>query len=266
MTHDERLFSPELVANNLEAGYASPRGYRLAFSGLSFNVKAGQCLAIVGESGCGKSTLAKCLVGLHRPTRGQLFIDGRSILDKCNQKFAQRHIQMVFQDPMSSFDPRQTLGAAMLEPLIIQKMFPPATWKQRCMALLTDVGVDSSCLSRYPHQLSGGQLQRIALARALVVQPSFLVADEPVSSVDVAIRAQIVSLLDKLRLRHNLGLIFIGHDLAVIRQISDVIMVIENGGIAEYGPTEAICQNPQSYYTRSLIDHIPAFFGGSGGS
>jgi len=213
-----------------------------ALNGVSVNVEVGQTLGIVGESGCGKSTLARAVVGLEDPSAGSISWDGEPIDNKSKDRIKSRHskVQLVFQDPYSSLNPRQQIGECVSEAIAVHGLVPKNKIADRVTELLQFVGLDPDLRNRYPHQLSGGQRQRVCIARALSAEPKLLVLDEPVSALDVSVRAEVMNLL--IDLRENLGLtyIFISHDLAMIRYISDVIAVMYLGKIVEFGTWEEI--------------------------
>jgi|UniRef100_UPI00404A0321 oligopeptide/dipeptide ABC transporter ATP-binding protein len=230
-----------------------------ALNGVSVNVEVGQTLGIVGESGCGKSTLARAVVGLEDPSAGSISWDGEPIDNKSKDRIKSRHskVQLVFQDPYSSLNPRQQIGECVSEAIAVHGLVPKNKIADRVTELLQFVGLDPDLRSRYPHQLSGGQRQRVCIARALSAEPKLLVLDEPVSALDVSVRAEVMNLL--IDLRENLGLtyIFISHDLAMIRYISDVIAVMYLGKIVEFGTWEEIIENPVHPYTKALIAAMP---------
>ncbi len=235
--------TPIVSAQGLVKNFRSVR----ALDGVDLEVARGQRFGIVGESGSGKSTLARLLLGLDRPDSGTVRIDG-TLVDK-NQRFVHKTAQMVFQDPMSSLDPRMRVRDIVAEPIRDDT--------NRVTELLDAVGLSKSVLDRYPHQFSGGQRQRIAIARALAPRPAVLVADEPVSALDVSVRAQILNLLLDLTVQFGLTLIFVSHDLSVIRHITDRVAVMRQGRIVETGPTEQIYAAAQHDYTRELLAAVP---------
>jgi peptide/nickel transport system ATP-binding protein len=214
-----------------------------AVNGVSLKVKKGETLGIVGESGCGKSTVARLLLGLEEPTHGDIYINGTA--------------QMVFQDPYSSFNPKMKIRDIVEEPLIVRAQGTKAERKARVAALLTQVGLDPSYLDRYPSQLSGGQRQRVAVARALALNPSVVVADEPTSALDVSVRAQIINLLCDLKEQLGISFVFISHDLSTVRYVSDWIAVMYLGEVVEYGRAEEVFRAPAHPYTRALLDAVP---------
>ncbi|MBS1085827.1 ABC transporter ATP-binding protein [Gluconobacter sphaericus] len=246
-----------LEAKNLSKHYSLPRGQTLrAVSDVSLVVHRGEALALVGESGCGKSTLGRTLIGLGAPSSGEVFFEGERISglsDRALRRWRPR-MQMVFQDSSSTFNPRRTIGDTLAEPMRIHGRTGIA---ERIGALLEQVGLSSSVLSRYPHEFSGGQRQRLNIARALMLGPDLLVADEPTSALDVSVQAQIVNLLRKLRNSLGVACVFISHDLAVVRQMADRIAVMYLGRIVEEGDVLAVLEAPAHPYTRALLDAVP---------
>ena len=236
-----------------------------ALAGVSFSVQAGRTLAVVGESGCGKSTLARLLTMIEAPTRGQLLIDGADVADTARQHSAdaasqarlRRAVQIVFQNPYGSLNPRQTVGAALMEPLQVNGMTDAGEREQAARTMLRQVGLREESFGRWPHMFSGGQRQRIAIARALVLKPRVLVLDEPVSALDVSIRAQVLNLLVDLQQAMGVAYVFISHDLGVVRHVADDVMVMYLGKVVEHGPREAIFGNPQHPYTQALLSATP---------
>ena len=230
-----------------------------ALNGVTIVLPAKQTLGIVGESGCGKSTLARMITGLEQPTAGTVTWNNQEIFDKAKNMLSSKHskIQLVFQDPYSSLNPRQKIGEALSEVLTVHKLVEKSAIPSRIDELLTEVGISPDLAHRYPHQLSGGQRQRVSIARALASQPDLLVLDEPVSALDVSVRAEVMNLLIDLRERLGLTYIFISHDLSMIRHISDQIAVMYLGRIVESGSWDAVLENPRHPYTRALIAAMP---------
>jgi ABC-type oligopeptide transport system ATPase subunit len=241
-------------------------GWTKAVDGISFQINRGEVFAIVGESGCGKTTTAQAVMGLIPPTSGSIRLSigdhkenpaSWSDLDGVQRKILRRKMQIVFQDPYSSLNPRMTVRAILEEPLIIHKLGSSKERDARIAELLDQVGLSSSYLSRYPHEFSGGQRQRIGIARALATAPEFIVADEPVSALDVSIQAQIINLLQDLQRQYNQTMLFISHDLAVVRQIANRIAVMYRGEIVEMGECERIFTEPEHEYTKLLLNSVP---------
>ncbi|MEV0408276.1 ATP-binding cassette domain-containing protein [Actinoallomurus sp. NPDC050550] len=227
-----------------------------ALRGVSLAISPGERFGIVGESGCGKSTLLRIMAGLDRPTSGSVAIDGRDItgLRERRLRFVRERLQLVFQDPMSALDPRMRVGDIVAEPLVAQGH---RNRKERVAELLEAVGLGADAADRYPHQFSGGQRQRISIARALAPRPKVLVADEPVSALDVSVRAQVLNLLADLVDELSLTLVFVSHDLSVVRHVCDRVAVMHDGQIVETGSTEQLYEEPQHSYTRRLIAAVP---------
>jgi oligopeptide transport system ATP-binding protein len=230
-----------------------------AVDGVDFAIARGQTLALVGESGCGKTTTGRCVLFLQRPTAGEVRFDGQPIDpdDEAGLRRRRRQLQIVFQDPNSSLNPRLTVGQTLDEALAFHKVVPRAERGRAVTDLLETVGLGAQHRSRYPNELSGGQRQRIGIARALAVNPSLIVADEPVSALDVSVQAQILQLLTKLREERGLSYLFISHDLGVVRHISDQVAVMYLGVIVEQAPTVRLYENPLHPYTKALLSAAP---------
>ncbi len=230
-----------------------------AVDGVAFTVARGETLGIVGESGCGKTTLLRCIARLYQPEKGEILFEGRDILQMSPSELRQerRKIQVVFQDPYSSLNPRMTVGQILKEILGVHNIVSPNQQKERMEELLDMVGMNADTLKRLPSQFSGGQRQRIGIARALAMEPTVLLADEPVSALDVSIQAQVINLLMDLKQRLNLTMIFVTHDLRVVRHVSDRIAVMYLGKIMEIGPSRRIFTNPRHPYTRALLAAAP---------
>ena len=244
-SHSRGLFHPPFVTH--------------AVDGVSLSIPRGTVFGLVGESGCGKTTLSRAILGLVPTASGQIRFDG---VDYANQDAAgllplRRRVQMVFQDPYSSLNPRMTVAEILAEPLHVHRPMPAAERMGLIVRLLDRVGLSSRILRRYPHEFSGGQRQRLAIARALILEPDLLIADEPVSALDVSIQAQVLNLLADLRRELGLTLLFISHDLAVVRHIAGRVAVMHGGRIVEEGPAETLFSAPVQPYTRALIAASP---------
>jgi dipeptide transport system ATP-binding protein len=256
---------PLLQARALSRDYTIARGLFTppttvrALADVSFALAAGRTLAVVGESGCGKSTLARLLTSIEKPTRGALEIEGEDIAkaDAATRRRQRRQVQIVFQNPYGALNPRQKIGKALEEPLLVNTKMSGPERAAAARDIMAKVGLRAEYYDRYPHMFSGGQRQRIAIARALILRPKILVLDEPVSALDVSIRAQVLNLLAQLQEEFALAYIFISHDLSVVRHIADEVMVIYLGHVVEIGPREAIFSSPQHPYTRALLSATP---------
>jgi peptide/nickel transport system ATP-binding protein/oligopeptide transport system ATP-binding protein len=230
-----------------------------ALNNVSLSIKKGETLAIVGESGSGKSTLARCLLQLLSLDQGELFFKGKNLtsLDVKEKKHLKRHIQMVFQDPYASLNPRMKIAEILEEGLLIHDLGNKIARDKKMRDMIKKVGLEVSDLNKYPHQFSGGQRQRIGIARALIVEPELVICDEPVSALDVSIQAQILLLLKALQKELGLSYLFISHDLRVVRHMADSIAVMHQGKIVEQGSIKGIYEKPKANYTRELLNAIP---------
>lgn len=263
--------NPILVVKDLKKWFpvttnflGKPIDFTKAVDGVSFDVVKGETLGLVGESGSGKTTLGRSILRLIEPTMGEINYRGNDLVKMSNQAFQKlrKEFQIIFQDPYSSLNPRKYIGSSILEPLTFHNMYDSKNArKEKAIELLELVGLKSDHYFRMPHEFSGGQRQRICIARALAMQPKFLVCDECVSSLDVSIQAQILNLLMELKEKHDLTYIFISHDLSVVKFMSDRIMVMKDGRIEEIGDAEDVYRNPQSLYTQKLISAIPRGLG-----
>jgi len=230
-----------------------------AVDGVSLSIARGETLGLVGESGSGKSTLCRAALQLLKPTSGSVRFEGREIagLNRRAMRPLRRQMQMVFQDPYASLNPRKRISQIIGDPMRRQGVGSAAERRRRVHELLERVGLSSEHYDRYPHEFSGGQRQRIGIARALALRPTLIVADEPVSALDVSIRAQIVNLLADLQEEFNLSYLFVAHDIAIVRHVSDRIAVMHDGKIVEHGTADQVCESPRDPYTRSLLSAVP---------
>ncbi|HSM17380.1 MAG TPA: oligopeptide/dipeptide ABC transporter ATP-binding protein [Gemmatimonadales bacterium] len=256
---------PLLVVENLVKYYRGVRVLRAggapvrAVDGVSFEVARGETVGLVGESGCGKSTIGRTILRLEQPTSGRVWFDGYDVFALTSRELRalRRRMQIVFQDPYGSLNPRMRVGRAVAEGIEIHGLAPRAAIPERVGQLLAEVGLGRDAADKYPHEFSGGQRQRIGIARALAVEPSFLVCDEPVSSLDVSVQAQVVNLLGELQRTRGLSLLFIAHDLAIVRQLAKRTLVMYLGQIVESAPTESLLTAPRHPYTQALISAAP---------
>ncbi len=230
-----------------------------AVDGISFSVARGQTLGLVGESGSGKSTACRAMLQLLKPTSGSVRFEGREIagLSRRELRPLRRQMQMIFQDPYASLNPRQRVGQIVGAPLKLQKLASGGELRRQVQELLERVGLAAEHYDRYPHEFSGGQRQRIGIARAIALKPKLVVADEPVSALDVSIQAQIINLLDDLQDELGLTYVFVAHDIGVVRHISDRIAVMHNGRIVEEGEADQVCERPRDPYTKELLAAVP---------
>jgi peptide/nickel transport system ATP-binding protein len=255
-----------LQVDGLAKRYALPRRSLLAaapllmaLDGVSFMLRAGRSLGIVGESGSGKSTLARLVMALEVPSAGRVLFDGQDLqqLSPAALRRARAGFQMVFQDPNGSLDPRRTVGQTVTEPLALLQLGSRAERQERAAEALAAVGLAQQDLAKYPHEFSGGQRQRIAIARALITRPKLIVADEPVSALDVSVQAQVLNLMQDLQDRWGITYLFISHDLAVVDLVCDDVIVLQHGRVVEQGPADRLFEQPQHPYTRRLLAALP---------
>jgi peptide/nickel transport system ATP-binding protein/oligopeptide transport system ATP-binding protein len=230
-----------------------------AVDGVSFSIKKGHTLGLVGESGCGKSTLGRAILRLHEPSSGKILVNGRNIMGFTrDQMFSERRrMQIIFQDPFASLSPRRTVAQTIREPLDVHRLGSKAERERRVTELLDVVGMSPQVRDRYPHEFSGGQRQRIGIARALALQPEFIVADEPVSALDVSVQSQVLNLIAQLKRDHGISFLFISHDLAVIQHVSDEIGVMYLGQLVEQASVRDLYARPKHPYTRALLSAVP---------
>ncbi|WP_128931020.1 ABC transporter ATP-binding protein [Bradyrhizobium zhanjiangense] len=248
-----------LSVSDLKSTYRVGASPVHAVDGVSFEIAPGETVGLVGESGCGKSTLGKTVLRLVEPSDGRILFDGIDLttLSERQLRSYRRRLQMVFQDPFASLNPRQTIGDILTAPLDVHGIGSRAERRQRVGEILSQVGLPEDAVSRYPHEFSGGQRQRIGIARALILGPDLIICDEPVSALDLSVQAQILNLLADIKRSLKLSLLFISHDLSVVRYLSDRVLVMYLGRIVESGSYEQIWKNPLHPYTRALIDAVP---------
>ena len=265
MTNEVKENTPLLNAIGLKKYYPVKKGLFAkpqqvkALDGVSFQLERGKTLAVVGESGCGKSTLGRLLTMIEEPTKGELYYKGHNFLENDSETKALRRkkIQIVFQNPYASLNPRKKIGSILEEPLIINTKLSAKERREKVLSMMEKVGLRAEFYDRYPHMFSGGQRQRIAIARGLMLDPDVVVADEPVSALDVSVRAQVLNLMMDLQDELGLSYVFISHDLSVVEHIADEVMVMYLGRCVEKGTTEQIFSNPQHPYTKALLSATP---------
>ncbi len=261
MTHGHALAEVRALVKeyHVGGGLFRPRAALRAVDGVSLAVARGETLGLVGESGSGKTTIGRCILRLAEPTSGEVRFDGEDVLalPPARLRALRRRMQIVFQDPYGSLNPRMRVGAAVREPVEVHRLEPKGSAAARVRALFAEVGLDPTYVDRFPHELSGGQRQRVAIARALSVEPDFLVLDEPVSALDVSVQAQVLNLLADLKRRRELTYLFIAHDLAVVRYLADRVAVIYLGTLMEVASSTALYAAPLHPYTVSLLSAVP---------
>ena len=251
-----------LRVEHLKKYFTTPKGTLHAVDDVNFSIRTGETLGVVGESGCGKSTMGRAILRLHEPTSGKVYFEGRDILS-CNKKQLKdlrKDMQIIFQDPFASLNPRMTVSEAIIEPLLVQGIYKAserAAITRRVEKIMNLVGLAKRLVNTYPNELDGGRRQRIGIARALAVNPKFIVCDEPVSALDVSIQAQILNLMQDLQEELNLTYMFITHDLSVVRHFSNDIVVMYLGQMVESAPAKALFKNPMHPYTKALLSAIP---------
>ena len=251
-----------LRVEHLKKYFTTPKGTLHAVDDVNFSIRTGETLGVVGESGCGKSTMGRAILRLHEPTSGKVYFEGKDILgyNKKQLKDLRKDMQIIFQDPFASLNPRMTVSEAIIEPLLVQGIYKPnekAAITQQVEKIMNLVGLAKRLVNTYPHELDGGRRQRIGIARALAVNPKFIVCDEPVSALDVSIQAQILNLMQDLQEELNLTYMFITHDLSVVRHFSNDIVVMYLGQMVESASAKALFKNPMHPYTKALLSAIP---------
>ncbi len=249
-----------IEVQNLKKYFTTPRGLLHAVDDVTFTIEKGKTLGVVGESGCGKSTLGRTIIHLHESTSGNVFLEGESVTKLSGKalKSARERMQIIFQDPYSSLDPRKTADQTIREPLIVSKKYSKSEIEDKTRELMDLVGIDERLRKAYPHELDGGRRQRIGIARALALDPKFVVCDEPVSALDVSIQAQVLNLLKKLQQDKGLTYMFVTHDMSVVRHISDDICVMYLGQVVEKCPSKELFKMPLHPYTKALLSAIPS--------
>lgn len=251
---------PVIEVKGLKKYFPTPRGLLHAVDDVTLSIEKGKTLGVVGESGCGKSTLGRTIIHLQPPTGGQVLLNGNDITNIKGKelKAAREKMQIIFQDPYSSLDPRKTVDATIREPLVVSKRYKKNEIDNATAELMEFVGIDARLRMAYPHELDGGRRQRVGIARALALNPEFVVCDEPVSALDVSIQAQVLNLLKKLQQQKGLTYMFVTHDMSVVRHISDDICVMYLGQVVEKCPSKELFKNPLHPYTRALLSAIPS--------
>lgn len=251
---------PVIEVKGLKKYFPTPRGLLHAVDDVTLTIERGKTLGVVGESGCGKSTLGRTIIHLQECTGGQIFLEGKDITHVRGKELreARERMQIIFQDPYSSLDPRQTVDATIREPLVVSKRYKKNEIDDATAALMEYVGIDARLRMSYPHELDGGRRQRVGIARALALNPDFVVCDEPVSALDVSIQAQVLNLLKKLQQDRGLTYMFVTHDMSVVRHISDDICVMYLGQVVEKCPSRELFKNPLHPYTKALLSAIPS--------
>ena len=251
---------PVIEVKGLKKYFPTPRGMLHAVDDVTLSIERGKTLGVVGESGCGKSTLGRTIIHLQESTGGQILLEGEDITHVRGKELrrARERMQIVFQDPYSSLDPRQTVDATIREPLVVSKRYKKSEIDEATAALMEYVGIDARLRMSYPHELDGGRRQRVGIARALALNPDFVVCDEPVSALDVSIQAQVLNLLKKLQQDRGLTYMFVTHDMSVVRHISDDICVMYLGEVVEKCPSKELFKNPLHPYTKALLSAIPS--------
>ena len=252
--------APVIEVKHLKKYFATPRGELHAVDDVSFTIEKGRTLGVVGESGCGKSTLGRTIIHLHESTSGQIFLEGEDVTKLKGKALrdAREKMQIIFQDPYSSLDPRKTISATIREPLEVSGKYSKKEIDEKVEELMDLVGIDERLRKAYPHELDGGRRQRVGIARALALEPKFVVCDEPVSALDVSIQAQVLNLLKKLQKEKGLTYMFVTHDMSVVRYISDDICVMYLGQVVEKCPSKELFQKPLHPYTKALLSAIPS--------
>lgn len=261
MSENDALLSVENLSVTFNEGVNKGKNREfIALKDVSFTLKEDEILGVVGESGCGKSTLARSILQLQKTSSGHISFKNQEIaqLTKQQQKELRKDIQLIFQDPLDALNPRMTVSQIIAEPLLnLMPELSKQQVQQKLFEIMVSIGLQQAHLNRYPHEFSGGQCQRIGIARAMIVNPKLLICDEPVSALDVSIQAQIINLLMDLKEQTRMSMIFISHDLSIVRQVCDRILVLYQGEIVEIGKSEDIYNNPQHDYTKKLLDSIP---------